>query len=55
MLQKLLAVLGSAAAINKCPTLDHFIPVTEDSNEFITAAVMERYRLYYTLQKYLPL
>ncbi|KAG7318396.1 hypothetical protein KOW79_018151 [Hemibagrus wyckioides] len=42
MLQKLLAVLGSAAAINKCPTLGHFIPVTEDSNEFITAAVMER-------------
>ncbi|KAK3538952.1 hypothetical protein QTP86_023561 [Hemibagrus guttatus] len=55
MLQKLLAVLDGAAAINKGPTPTHFIPVTEDCKEFITAAGMERYRLYYTLQKYSPL
>ncbi|KAK2845630.1 hypothetical protein Q7C36_010484 [Tachysurus vachellii] len=42
MMQKLLAVLDSAAAISKGPTLTHFIPVTEDSNEFRTAAGMER-------------
>ncbi|XP_026994223.1 cilia- and flagella-associated protein 157 isoform X8 [Tachysurus fulvidraco] len=42
MMQKLLAVLDSAAAISKGTTLTHFIPVTEDSNEFKTAAGMER-------------
>ncbi|KAK3514665.1 hypothetical protein QTP70_021587 [Hemibagrus guttatus] len=42
MLQKLLAVLDGAAAINKGPTPTHFIPVTEDCKEFITAAGMER-------------
>lgn len=42
MMQKLLAVLDSAAAISKGPAPSHFIPTTEDSHEFITAAGMER-------------
>lgn len=46
MMQRLLAVLDSAAAISKGPAPSHFIPMTEGSHEFITAAGMERYIQY---------
>ncbi|XP_060763898.1 cilia- and flagella-associated protein 157 [Neoarius graeffei] len=42
MMQRLLSVLDSAAAISKGPAPSHFIPMTEGSHEFITAAGMER-------------
>ncbi|KAF4074463.1 hypothetical protein AMELA_G00239500 [Ameiurus melas] len=42
MMQKLLAILDSAASISKGPAPSHFTPTTEDSHEFITAAGMKR-------------
>lgn len=43
MMQKLLAILDSAAAITEVPISSHFIPKTKDSHEFITAVGKDRY------------
>lgn len=51
MIQKLMAILDSAAAITKGPALSHFIPTTENSQECKKTAGIQRYIQYF--KKYL--